>query len=223
MEVLSRANRSTAQSREVRARARRSTADSRGRRPFPAVQRTYFLDLFAHRAKNANTHAIELARKRKSELDKALEKVYLSRKKEDVLRNKLKKKTEKVVFCELTDVQNRIYEHVLKLPDFDLLRMHKTPCDCGVNRVFFSEYQRMRTSKEQVNYYRRNRDNLVTRVSEREWAASFFVFGSDRAREVRTGVALLVCRPRPRVLYSPNRFFEMTRRVNAATAHRWFG
>jgi len=87
----------------------------------------------------------------------------LSRKKKDYLKGSLTEKDEKVVFCELTDVQKEIYRNIMSLPDYFLLRMANTPCDCGVNKAFFVNYQSLKTKKERLEYQRRHKKEIVPR------------------------------------------------------------
>ena len=68
-----------------------------------------------------------------------------------------------ILFCELTDMQKALYQHILQLPDYELLRYANAPCDCGENRRFFTEYQRLRTKEERIAYQRRNREKIIRR------------------------------------------------------------
>ena len=106
---------------------------------------------------------MQLGEKREHELKTLLKKVFLARTKEEVLKDELTEKTEKVLFCELSEVQKQIYQNILSLPDYELLCMANAPCDCGINQKFFSEYKRMRNKKEQSDYHRKNRRNIVKR------------------------------------------------------------
>lgn len=115
------------------------------------------------RTKTAQQDVLELGQKRQQDLDNALKCVFLERKKSDVLKKSLTKKDEKVIFCELSEIQKRIYRHILSLPDFLLLRMSTAPCSCGVNQKFFLGYKQMRTKREQVDYQRRHKNELVLR------------------------------------------------------------
>ena len=93
-------------------------------------------------------------------LTRKLSEIYLQRKKEDVLGDQLPKKDERVLFCELSGLQKRIYEHVLTLPDYELLRKAQCPCDCGRNREFFRKYVRLASVAERLAYYRRNKKKV---------------------------------------------------------------
>lgn len=68
------------------------------------------------------------------ELSAKLQQVYLRRSKEDTLSDFLPKKDERIVFCELSDLQKELYKYILEQPDFVVLRQKNAPCDCGVNR-----------------------------------------------------------------------------------------
>jgi DNA excision repair protein ERCC-6-like 2 len=131
------------------------------------------------RTKDATAEAVALGNDRALELSAKLQQVYLRRSKEDTLSDVLPKKDERIVFCELSDLQKELYEYILEQPDFVVLRQKNAPCDCGVNRKvstgnvcsayfassvfspfdivqFFAEYQRLRTKEEQIEYQRKN-------------------------------------------------------------------
>ena len=65
--------------------------------------------------------------------------------------------------CELSPLQKQVYQHLLSLPEFDLVRQANSPCDCGVNAGFFQRVQRMETQKERVAYYRQNKKAVIQR------------------------------------------------------------
>jgi len=92
-----------------------------------------------------------------------MEMVYLERKKADVLKDDLTEKMQRVIFCELSDLQKRLYRHVLSLPDYHMLRTANTPCDCGVNQAFFLEFRRLKTIKEKLEYQRRKQNEVILR------------------------------------------------------------
>lgn len=72
-------------------------------------------------------------------------------------------KDERVVFCEPTKLQVEIYQHLIKLPDFDYLRKANLPCDCGVNKRFFVEYNGLASREEKIAYQRQHRDDIIPR------------------------------------------------------------
>ena len=113
------------------------------------------------RAKDAKPECVSLGKDRQKELDRILKPVYLVRKKEVSLKGKLTKKNEKVIFCQLSQIQKELYRHILTLPDYDLVRFANAPCDCGVNRQYFQAYKKLKTKKEQVHYQRRHKNELV--------------------------------------------------------------
>lgn len=113
------------------------------------------------RAKDAKKECVLLGKDKQQVLDGMLKPVYLVRKKDDVLQNKLTKKNEKVIFCQLSELQKTIYRHILTLPDYDLLRFANSPCECGVNRQYFISYRKLKTKKEQIAYQRRHKDQLT--------------------------------------------------------------
>ena len=101
--------------------------------------KAFFIDYFADPikrliAKRASFEAVERGNQRTEELRALLGKYLLQRKKEDVLADRLKGKREIVVFCELSDLQKRIYLHLLSLPDFCNVKMGATKCPCGSGR-----------------------------------------------------------------------------------------
>lgn len=65
--------------------------------------------------------------------------------------------------CELSPLQKQVYQHLLTLPDFDLVRKANSPCDCGVNSGFFQRVHRLKTRAERVAFYRQNKDSIVVR------------------------------------------------------------
>ena len=96
-------------------------------------------------------------------LNSRLRSFYIHRTKADVLAGDLPMKDERVLFCELSPMQKRLYEHVLSLPDFQLLKYANAPCDCGINKALFEGYNRLRTDRERLDYQRRHRDDVVKR------------------------------------------------------------
>lgn len=93
------------------------------------------------RVKDAKDDAIRLGKERSKELHDALRDVYQKREKSVVLEDFLPTKNQIIMFCKVTDIQKRIYQHILHLPEYDLLKKSNAPCDCGVNRSFFIHYQ----------------------------------------------------------------------------------
>ena len=115
------------------------------------------------RAKDAKAECVSMGKDRQKVLDRMLKPVYLVRKKEEALKDNLTKKNEKVVFCQLSDVQKQLYRHILTLPDYDLLRFANAPCECGVNTQYFIRYKKLKTKKEQIAYQRRHKDQLKSK------------------------------------------------------------
>mmetsp|Transcript_11742 Transcript_11742/g.19969 ORF Transcript_11742/g.19969 Transcript_11742/m.19969 type:complete len:723 (-) Transcript_11742:147-2315(-) len=113
------------------------------------------------RAKDAKAECVTLGKDKQQVLERMLKPVYLVRKKDDVLQNKLTKKNEKVIFCQLSEIQKMVYRHILTLPDYDLLRFANAPCECGVNKQYFISYRKLKTKKERIAYQRRHKDQLV--------------------------------------------------------------
>jgi SNF2 family DNA or RNA helicase len=59
------------------------------------------------------------------ELTDKLRSLYLRRTKDEVLKDALPMKDERIVFCEPSELQKLIYQHILEQPDFVLLRYVK--------------------------------------------------------------------------------------------------
>ena len=113
------------------------------------------------RAKDAKQKVLDLAEEREQILRNAIRPAFLERKKEVVLKDELTEKKEEVIFCELTDIQKKIYRHIIALPDYQQLRFANAPCDCGVNKQYFRGYKKMKTHREQLDYQRRNKGILT--------------------------------------------------------------
>lgn len=128
-------------------------------------KRYYTEPLKLLRTKDAKQDVIELGQQRQEELRSALGGVILRRTKENYLKNCLKNKDERVVFCPLSEIQKEIYRHILMLPDYFVLTTALIPCDCGVNRWFFSKYKSLEADGRhaQIQYYRRHKDKIFAR------------------------------------------------------------
>jgi SNF2 family DNA or RNA helicase len=113
--------------------------------------------------KDANAHARELGELQAHVLSEKLFSLQIRRTKEEVLKDELPMKDERVVFCEPSELQKQIYRHILKQPDFVLLSQANAPCECGVNQKFFLEYQHLASLEERIEYQRRNKDSVITR------------------------------------------------------------
>jgi hypothetical protein len=100
-----------------------------------AFMEKYAKPIKLSRQRKANELAINFGDQQKHELDKLLNgEVFLKRNKKDVLSDKLPLKLESVLFCQVSALQLHVYQHVLGLPDFDILIKSNAPCDCGVNK-----------------------------------------------------------------------------------------
>ena len=81
------------------------------------------------RRSNATRVQLGLAKKRQEMLHRRINTMMLQRKK-DIIAHQLPIKEEKVVFCKMSHLQQRVYKRFLDSVDFQaLLRMHE-PCDC---------------------------------------------------------------------------------------------
>lgn len=117
------------------------------------------------RAKDAKENIKRIAKQREEELMRTLSPVFIERKKEVciflsysnvcssislictgsqvVLKDSLTHKNEKVIFCELSEVQKTLYRHLLSLPDYEMLKMGNAPCGgCNINQQYFIGYKR---------------------------------------------------------------------------------
>ena len=95
------------------------------------------------RTKDAKEEIKRLGKQREEELMRTIAPFFIERKKDDVLKDSLTSKNEKVMFCELSELQKKLYRHILSLPDYDMLRMGGTPCGgCGINQQYFIGYNR---------------------------------------------------------------------------------
>jgi len=63
-----------------------------------------------------------------------MDEIYLRRTKEKVLVDDLPNKDERIIFCEPSQLQKELYQHIIAQPDFILLTHANAPCDCGVNQ-----------------------------------------------------------------------------------------
>ena len=73
-------------------------------------------------------------------------------------------RNQKVVFCELSELQKELYQHIIyNLTEYQLLRTSNKPCDCGVNRNFFLKYRKLPTKAAKIEFTRQNKHNIVPR------------------------------------------------------------
>lgn len=130
--------------------------------------RTCFIYLIgvhhAFRTKDADAAVVDLGTERSREFSALMLKAYLRRTKAEVLQNELPEKTERIVFCELSDLQKRIYQHMLEQPDFRLLRYASDPCDCGVNKPFFKWLKKLSTREDKLAFLRANKKKIERRA-----------------------------------------------------------
>lgn len=115
------------------------------------------------RTKTASEDTIDKSEEVRQWLTTRLKSFYIQRLKSIELRDYLPKKVERVLFCPLSPLQKKLYEHILSLPDYTLLKYANSPCECGVNQKIFLGYRRMRTYAEKLAFQRNNRDNIVPR------------------------------------------------------------
>ena len=81
---------------------------------------------------DATTYQLKQARSTARKLvDNLLPQFFLRRMK-SLISHQLPKKTDRVVFCQLTDIQKEAYERFLDSDNVDLVKRSHEPCDCGV-------------------------------------------------------------------------------------------
>ncbi|CAI5744616.1 unnamed protein product [Peronospora destructor] len=91
----------------------------------------YGNDIKYGRKKSATPEAVERGQQRERELRKKLQPYYLRREKEINPTFQEVKKSDQVVFCDLTPLQMAAYQRVLAMPEFQLLQRGDEICDCG--------------------------------------------------------------------------------------------
>lgn len=123
--------------------------------PVKAFTKNMAKPIMQSRTNNATKEVLERGEKKRQELNALLRPIYIQRKKTEVLKN-MPTKIENVLLCPLSDLQKKVYEHVLNLPDYLLVRGANAPCDCGINKNYFAEYKRLLSSAEKIDYQRKN-------------------------------------------------------------------
>lgn len=74
---------------------------------------------------------IRVADKRKQHLVSVLQRYLLRRTKEETIGHLMMGKEDNVVFCAMSELQKRVYQRTLQLPDFQCLINKDMPCSCG--------------------------------------------------------------------------------------------
>lgn len=115
------------------------------------------------RVKSANQQLIDISIAKSNALTTKLNTILIERTKEKELSDFLPLKEEKVVMCELTDMQKIVYKQILTLPEINFVKMGSNPCDCGINKSFFRHFNSLKTRSEQVAYIRENGENIIKR------------------------------------------------------------
>ena len=131
------------------------------------------------RQKGADEQTIAASRRKSQALEQHLAGVFISRKKEIVLADKLTTKTVNVVFCKPSELQKRVYAHILTLPDVQHVKMATSPCDCGVNQHIFKKFYKLKSQAERVRYIRENQQIIMKR-----WECCYTVPINPRRHEV---------------------------------------
>lgn len=91
----------------------------------------YGNDIKYGRKKSAAAEALERSRRKEKQLRQVISPYYLRREKDINPRFQEIKKTDQVVFCDLTPYQLAAYKRILAMPEFELLRRGDEICDCG--------------------------------------------------------------------------------------------
>lgn len=74
---------------------------------------------------------VRVADERKQHLVVVLRKYLLRRTKEETIGHLMMGKEDNIVFCAMSDVQKRVYQRMLQLPDIQCLINKNLPCSCG--------------------------------------------------------------------------------------------
>ncbi|PIN25831.1 Transcription-coupled repair protein CSB/RAD26 (contains SNF2 family DNA-dependent ATPase domain) [Handroanthus impetiginosus] len=74
---------------------------------------------------------VQIADERKQHLVSVLRKYMLRRTKEETIGHLMLGKEDNVVFCAMTELQKRVYQRALQLPDIQCLVNKDLPCSCG--------------------------------------------------------------------------------------------
>ncbi|ESQ36560.1 hypothetical protein EUTSA_v10006771mg [Eutrema salsugineum] len=74
---------------------------------------------------------VQIADKRKQHLVSVLRKYMLRRTKEETIGHLMMGKEDNVVFCQMSEVQKRVYQRMLQLPEIQCLVNKDNPCACG--------------------------------------------------------------------------------------------
>jgi SNF2 family DNA or RNA helicase len=130
--------------------------------PIQSCSHLLFSVLFI-RQKDANQATIDRSSQKVSALKTKLCKILIERKKDEVLGDLLTNKRQDVVLCPPSELQKRVYEHIMTLPDVQLVKMANSPCDCGINQAIYKKYYKLKTAAERVRYIREHQSQIVPR------------------------------------------------------------
>eukprot|EP00899_Mesostigma_viride_P006350 jgi/Mesvir1/15716/Mv03296-RA.3 len=97
---------------------------------YGAFKNYYSIPIKKGRVKDASAQAVALGDARRRELQELVRRHMLRRTKEDQLPD-LKGKDDNVVFCEMTDLQRRVYNRLLDTPEAQAIIDRDEPCSCG--------------------------------------------------------------------------------------------
>ncbi|XP_042042136.1 switch 2-like [Salvia splendens] len=74
---------------------------------------------------------VQIAEERKQHLVSVLQKYMLRRTKDETIGHLMMGKEDNVVFCAMSELQKRVYQRILQLPDIQCLINKDLPCSCG--------------------------------------------------------------------------------------------
>lgn len=74
---------------------------------------------------------VQIADERKQHLVSVLQKYLLRRTKDETIGHLMRGKEDNVVFCAMSELQKRVYQRTLRLPDIQCLINKDLPCSCG--------------------------------------------------------------------------------------------
>ncbi|XP_057796548.1 switch 2-like [Salvia miltiorrhiza] len=74
---------------------------------------------------------VQIADERKQHLVSVLQKYMLRRTKDETIGHLMMGKEDNIVFCAMSELQKRVYQRILRLPDIQCLINKDLPCSCG--------------------------------------------------------------------------------------------
>lgn len=94
--------------------------------------REFYVDPLKHgQRSSAPERFVRIADSRKQHLVAVLRKYLLRRTKEETIGHLMMGKEDNVVFCAMSEVQKRVYQRMLQIPEIQCLINKDLPCSCG--------------------------------------------------------------------------------------------